>query len=93
VLEGLLQVLVANDVLVLKLAEVSQSLYPEVSVLLSAIFTLIILVLLAGDARVFAPFVHLCCFVVVNVEIKQFLPQIQTFATIFDTFVVLVDLK
>jgi len=61
--------------------------------LLGTVLSLIILILLSGDAWVFTPLVHLRGLIVVNVESKKFLPQIQTFATIFDTFVVLVDLE
>lgn len=91
--KGPLEEIISLFVLVFQVTEVGKGLDPKVGILLIAVFLLICLAGGAVDARVLAPFKDLFGLVVVDVESEQLLPQVKTFAAIFNSLVVLINLK
>lgn len=91
--KGPLEEIISLFVLVFQVTEVGKGLDPKVGILLIAVFLLICLAGGAVDARVLAPFKDLFGLVVVDVESEQLLPQVKTLAAIFNSLVVLINLK
>lgn len=74
--------------------EERQRLDPEIGVLLISVLLFIGLALgTRRDTWILAPLEDLLSLIVMDVESKQLLSKVQTLAAIFDSLIVLVDLK
>ena len=85
--------MITLHIIALNVTEVGQSLDPQIRILLVPVLLLIRLAHLLVDAWILTPFENFFRLVVVDVECKQFLAQVQALAAVLDTFVVLVDLE
>jgi hypothetical protein len=78
----------------LQVSEVGEGLNPEICVLLSAVFLVLILFINSSrDAWVPAPLENLFGCVMMDIKSEQFLSQVQALATIFDAVLIAIYLE
>ena len=78
----------------MQVSEVGESLNPEVCVLLSAVFFVLVLFIDSSrDARVSAPLENLFGCVMMDIKGEQLLSQVQALATIFDAVLIAIYLE